>query len=325
MDSEGRMESREETKNTTRIQRKTQHTNKITNPRSESRKQFMTIHSTDPKTRLQELPLKQAKERRQNIIKENRVLKQGEEKKDAKQLVEIMKELRQTLDSYMETTTKEIQNIKNIVEYGHKINEEKHKRLEIIEKDLKGIIQGIINQVKEIDQRNKAMETVHIPSDKWTNTRAKYWKNKDSNKSIDSSKNIAYEKFKESIKSAVTKDMHTPYSLQREIAKAILLDRYIPNKACVVVRNERGITKYQWSVSNTYTAKRYYVRYEGKWRRMKYIFNELKDKGLIFGRNSIINALKERSKLIKNDRPRSTQSPKSRLHINSKTQRWKNK
>ena len=43
---------------------------------------------------------------------------------------------------------------------------------------------------------------------------------------------------------------------------------------------------------------------------MKYIFNELKDKGLIFGRNNIINELKERSKSIKNDKQRSTQSPK---------------
>ena len=58
----------------------------------------------------------------------------------------------------METTTKEIQNIKNIIEWGHKINEEKHKRLEIIEKkNLKGRIQNIINKVKEIDQRNKAI------------------------------------------------------------------------------------------------------------------------------------------------------------------------
>ena len=54
------MESRKETKNTTRIQRKAQYTNKITNPCSENRKQFMIIHSTDQKTRLQELPLKKS-------------------------------------------------------------------------------------------------------------------------------------------------------------------------------------------------------------------------------------------------------------------------
>ena len=154
------------------------------------------------------------------------------------------------------------------------------------------------------------MKTVHIPSEKLKNTRDKYWRNKDLNKSKDSSKNITYEKFKESIKSTVTIDNHTPYSLPRDIARAILLDKYIPNKACVVVRNEKWISKYQWSISNTYSAKRYYARLEGKWRRMKYIFNELKDKRLVFRRNNIINALKERSKLIKNDKPSSAQSPK---------------
>ena len=84
-------ESKEETKYVTRIQRKPQNTTKAANTRSESRKQFMTIPLKDPKTRLQEIPMKQAEERRQNIIKENRILKQEEEKmNDPKQLVKII-------------------------------------------------------------------------------------------------------------------------------------------------------------------------------------------------------------------------------------------
>ena len=42
---------------------------------------------------------------------------------------------------------------------------------------------------------------------------------------------------------------------------------------------------------------------------MKYIFNKLNDKGLIFGRNNIINALKKKQ-VNQEDRQCSTQSPK---------------
>ena len=51
------VKSREETQNATRIQRKARHPNKTTDLRSESRNQFMSVHSTYLKIRLQELPL----------------------------------------------------------------------------------------------------------------------------------------------------------------------------------------------------------------------------------------------------------------------------
>ena len=65
--------------------------------------------------------MKQVKERRQNIIQENRILKQEEQKiNDPKQPVKIIQELRRILDCYMETTTKEIENIKKAIEYSNK-------------------------------------------------------------------------------------------------------------------------------------------------------------------------------------------------------------
>ena len=66
--------------------------------------------------------MKQAKERRQKIIKENRILKQEEEKmNNPKQLVKIIQELRRILDCYMGTTTKEVENIKKAIEYSNKM------------------------------------------------------------------------------------------------------------------------------------------------------------------------------------------------------------
>ena len=53
-------------------QSKPKQVDRITDARSESRKEFTKIKIEDPMKRLQELPLKQAKERRQNIIEENR-------------------------------------------------------------------------------------------------------------------------------------------------------------------------------------------------------------------------------------------------------------
>ena len=70
----------------------------------------------------------------------------------------------------------------------------------------------------------------------------------------------------------------------------------MPNKGYAVVKNESGVFKYQISISNKFLAKRYYVRYEGEWIRMKYKIHELKSKGLILGRNKIINTLRERYK-----------------------------
>ena len=173
--------------------------------------------------------MKQAKEGRQNIIQENRIIKQEEEKmNDLKQLVKIIQELRRTLDCCMETTTKEIENIKKAIGYSNKDDHENDKSIKIVEKDIETKIQNIINQVKEIDQRNKTLETSQIPSDKKKNTRVRHWKNNDSNNRNYPNKefklkNKAYNKFKENFKSVMNKDKQTIFTLQKEIAKAVLI------------------------------------------------------------------------------------------------------
>ena len=114
--------------------------------------------------------------------------------------------------------------------------------------------------MKDIDQRNKTLETSQIPSDKKKNTRVRHWKNNNSNNRNYPNKefkfkNKAYNKFKENVKFAMNKDKHTLYTLQKEIAKAVLLDKYIPNKRYAVVKNVSGIFKYQISISKNFLKK----------------------------------------------------------------------
>ena len=77
-------------------------------------------------------------------------------------------DLRWVLDSYMEVTTKEIKNIKRILECNNKIDNENYKNLKLIETDLKDRIQKVINQVKEMD--TKITGTTNEVREKWKNT-----------------------------------------------------------------------------------------------------------------------------------------------------------
>ena len=68
-------------------------------------------------------------------------------------------------------------------------------------------------------------ETTYDVREKLKNTRSKQWKQMGTSKSNVSDKNfkdnnIAYEKFKEGIKSTIVKDKYTPYTIQWEIRKA---------------------------------------------------------------------------------------------------------
>ena len=72
----------------------------------------MKIKVTGPREKLRELPLKQAKERRQNAIEENRA-KRVEENKTTKErnsthIIKIIKELSQTLNELTKSMNKEI-------------------------------------------------------------------------------------------------------------------------------------------------------------------------------------------------------------------------
>ena len=49
------------------------------------------------------------------------------------------------------------------------------------------------------------------------------------------------------------------------------------------------------------TIKKFYVKYGKERKQMKYAFNDLKNKGLIFRRKHIIKALRKRNELMRKD------------------------
>ena len=109
--------------------RKENQSKSINDPRAESRKRFMEIPQNDPRIKLQDIPVSQAKERRQKgfkdkrmnayneeVMEDNKLLKQIKEAKDFKGISEIVANLIKMVCAYMENTQKEIENIKSIVD-----------------------------------------------------------------------------------------------------------------------------------------------------------------------------------------------------------------
>ena len=97
---------------------------RITDTRSESRKEFTKIKVNDPKEKLKELPIKMANERRNNIIAENREKRIEDSKisqrfKDSEYIQSMLNEIRETMKEFMEYTNN-IENIKKIVELNYK-------------------------------------------------------------------------------------------------------------------------------------------------------------------------------------------------------------
>ena len=99
----------------------------IKNSKSFSRQDITQLRFVDTRKTLEQRPLIQAKERRQKIInnkREERVnqsKKKATEAKNPKQLLIMMKELTQALNSYMTNTSEEIENIKKIIEANYKV------------------------------------------------------------------------------------------------------------------------------------------------------------------------------------------------------------
>ena len=124
-------DSREEkiiTKTSHRSREKNQ-SKSINDPRAESRKRLMEIPQNDPRIKLQDITVNQAKERDQkgfkdkrlntyseDVKEDNKLLKQIKEVNDFKGISEIVANLIKMISAYMENTQKDIENIKNIVD-----------------------------------------------------------------------------------------------------------------------------------------------------------------------------------------------------------------
>ena len=163
------MEEEEEkidtTHNKTNKEKRDENQERIFDARSESRKEFTKIKLNDPKQKLQEIPLKKAKERRQENFKENRLKKTEVNKNqinylnynDSNKLCDMIKQLTQTLHQYMDTTNKEIENIKKIVNLNYKLTIEGKEKSENFKDETNDRIQNIIITQKELIQRWEAI------------------------------------------------------------------------------------------------------------------------------------------------------------------------
>ena len=109
--------------------------------------------------------------------------------------------------------------------------------------------------------------------------------------------NISYAKYKKDL--AETNRKHQP------ITKAILYDKYIPNKARIVTAKGKDIKTYRVTISHKFNKRMYYVNYRGKWQRLRDIIKQLNDEGLIYGFRNIIKTLRSRylrkNKIIKRE------------------------
>ena len=86
--------------------------NRLIHATSEVRTDFTKIKVTDTREKLRELSLKQAKERRQNTIEENRAKRVEEnitiKEGDSTDIIKIIKKLSQTLNELTKSMNKEI-------------------------------------------------------------------------------------------------------------------------------------------------------------------------------------------------------------------------
>ena len=115
----------------------------------------------------------------------------------------------------MDSTNKEIENIKKIIELNHKLTMKEHSNTKIEGEDIKSRIQNIIIEQEELQQK--------------------------------------IENTKQNLKSS--KDMNsnrTQNGKYQPVYKAILYDKYDPNKARTVVCSNNKVKTYRVSVDYQY-------------------------------------------------------------------------
>ena len=250
-----------------RKHRKPKQVDRINDVSSESRKEFTKIKIEDPMKRLQELQLKQTKERRQNIIEENRA-KRIEENKKAKIVQKsnknllviqtMIKEMTQALNTFMESTSKEIENINEIINLNFRGYKKEHEDFKKYKIDIDTRMYNMIGFQKEINQKWEVIGSLVEGMIGGESYQIKTSQN-----------NSSYSEYKKSLIEENRK--------QHSIIKAILYDKYIPNKARIVTKSGETIKNYIVTISHKFNKRIYYVNYKGKWQRLRDIIEQLRN------------------------------------------------
>ena len=205
----------------------------------------------------------------------------------------MIKQLTQTLHQYMDTTNKEIENIKKIVNLNYKLTTEAKEKSENFKDETNDRIQSIIITQKELIQRWEAIgsqfESMIDNTTNFTNKpKKKNWINNEAGIKI-----------------------HSKNGKWQPSNKAILYDRYISNRTRIVTHSGNNIKTYKVWIDYWNNRKIFYVNYWGRWVQLKFIIEKLRREGLVFGFKKIIEILKLRNKTRKDILKQKTQIRKA--------------
>ena len=195
-----------------------------------------------------------------------------ESSNDLNQLRIAVKQITQTLNLFMETTNKEIENIKKIIEQNHKMTNEESNEVKNIKFELNDRIQNLIIEQKEIKQKCEAVGSF-----------------------VEGMIQDSPDRTMKSNESKV--GIHNKYHERQPITKAILYDKYVQNKARVVTHSNNITKTYKISIRYNYYGKVFYINYQNKWIPIRYIINKLRGEGLVYGFTNIVKTLRERNKV----------------------------
>ena len=199
-----------------------------------------------------------------------------EDQNDPKYLSKMIKEMAQTVNNYMLTTTQEIDNIKKIVEINHKSSVEVKEKINNITRDVDIRIQNIINIQKEIASKHETLKSLVEGM-------------------IENTQNIQADREYVEHKQTITGNaVYQKAKADQNILKAILYDKYHYSKATIVTNNKE-IKIYPVTISTKYSIRpTYYILYQNKWQKLRKVANLLREEGLIFGYKNIIRAIRSK-------------------------------
>ena len=139
----------------------------------------------------------------------------------------MIKQLTQTLHQYMDTTNKEIENIKKIVNLNYKLTTEAKEKSENFKEETNDRIQSIIITQKELIQRWEAIGSQFESM-------------------IDNTTNFTNKpKKKNRINNEAGIKIHRKNGKWQPSNKAILYDRYISNRTRIVTHSGNSIKTYK--------------------------------------------------------------------------------
>ena len=138
----------------------------ISNPRTESRQNFLKIKEEDPRIKLQEASHKNRKDRKQSTFKENRIKKnndksdleaQRDEKKEVKELTKLIKFVSELLDDFMKNTQRELEIIQRRVELSYEVTIKDRSTVQSIEESLTTKLKNLSKNYEEINNKINLM------------------------------------------------------------------------------------------------------------------------------------------------------------------------